>query len=133
MEQGQRIRISAHDLIAVLAHSGSVKRAKEFAKENNFSKKQIQQINETHPETNISDSLKQIVRTVLGASKMIRFENRNQFLLVYPAQQGEGGILEYIHKDRYEFITCHSFDGLNDVICEFYGLNPRSSRGSCED
>ena len=126
MEQGQRISLSADDLIAVLAHSGSVKRVKEFAEENNFSKKEIQQINETHPETNVSDSLKQIVRTVLEAGKMIRFENRDQFLLVYPAQQGEGGILEYIHKGNYEFITCHSFKRLNDVICEFYGLNPRA-------
>ena len=69
MEQGQRISLSADDLIAVLAHSGSVKRVKEFAEENNFSKKEIQQINETHPETNVSDSLKQIVRTVLEAEK----------------------------------------------------------------
>ncbi|WP_338472887.1 hypothetical protein R4Z10_09260 [Niallia sp. XMNu-256] len=124
MEQGQRIRISAHDFIAVLAHSGSVKRAKEFAKESNFSKKQIQQINKTHPETNISDSLGQIVKTVLGASKMIKLENKDQFLLFYPNQQGGGGILEYIHNGHYEFTTCPSFKDLNDVICEFYGLNP---------
>lgn len=39
MEQDQKISVSAQDLIAVLAHSGSVKRAREFAKENNFSKK----------------------------------------------------------------------------------------------
>jgi hypothetical protein len=31
MEEGQKISVSAKDLIAVLAHSGSVKRAREFA------------------------------------------------------------------------------------------------------
>ena len=122
MEQDQKISVSAQDLIAVLAHSGSVKRAKEFAKENNFSKKEIGQINETQPESNISNALKDIVSTVLGASKMIRIENGNKYLLIYPAHRA-GGILEYIHNGRHELIKYNSFQGLNELICNFYGLD----------
>ncbi len=124
MEQDQKISVSAQDLIAVLAHSGSVKRAREFAKENNLSKKEIGQINETQPDSNISNSIKDMVSTVLDASKMIRIENGNQCLLIYPAQRTEG-ILEYIHNGRYELIKYNSLQGLNELICDFYGLDFR--------
>ncbi|URM32836.1 hypothetical protein LLY41_21535 [Cytobacillus firmus] len=124
MEQDQKISVSTQDLIAVLAQSESVKRAREFAYENNLSKKEIGQINETQPESNISNSLKEMVNTALNASKMIRIENGNQYLLVYRAHK-TGGIVEYIHNDLYEFKKYDSLTMLNNLISDFYGLDSR--------
>lgn len=124
MEQDQKISVSAQDLIAVLAQSESVKRAREFAYENNLSKKEIGQINETQPESNISNSLKEMVNTALDASKMIRIENGNQYLLVYRARKTEG-IVEYIHNGLYEFKKYDSLTMLNNLISDFYGLDSR--------
>ncbi len=130
MEQGQRIRISAHDLIAVLAHSGSVKRAKEFAKESNFSKKEIDQLIET-PQVIMNQEedsehqlalLKSLGNHILHTNKVIRFENRNKRLFIYP-YEGSEVLLEYIHGDQHTFSKFKNLLGLGEVVCDFYGMD----------
>ena len=130
MEDGQKISVSTQELIEVLAQSGSNKRVREFAEENNISKKEIDQIIVTTQETKVNNSgnhivlLKNMVNSILNSNKMIRFENGDHCLLIYPSE-GAGVILEDVHKNQHTFSQFKTLNGLNEIICNFYGVNSK--------
>ncbi|CAM4040295.1 hypothetical protein [Mesobacillus zeae] len=130
MEEDQKISVTTQALIAILVQLGSVKRVREVANEYKLSKKEVDQLIET-PQAMINDDeyserqlalLKSIGKDILHTNKVIRFENRNKCLLVY-FSAGSEVILEYVHSAQHTFSKLHNSLGLNEVVCDFYGVD----------
>ena len=68
------------------------------------------------------DLLKSIGNHILHTNKVVRFENRNKRLFIYPFE-GSEVLLEYVHGGQHTFSKFQNSLGLGEVICDFYGMD----------
>lgn len=130
MKEDQKISSTTQTFLAVLVQLGPVKKVREVANEYNLSKEEIDQLIET-PQIIMNQEedsehqlalLKSLGNHILHTNKVIRFENRNKRLFIYP-YEGSEVLLEYIHGDQHTFSKFKNLLGLGEVVCDFYGMD----------
>lgn len=131
MIENEKISITTQGLVALFVLSGSVKKAREVAKEYDIPKEEIEQIIKA-PKTILDKEkyqdqqfslLNEIVHNAKQANKVVRFESesKDKGMQVYPGE-GSTVIVEYLQSKNLTFLQMKN-SGLSKVIGEFYGLD----------